>query len=93
MDHLNADQRKMAPAMVYPEAKHGRDASAPAVDLPIADVVAMTIDHRAADAGPVLPKLVTSSGVDNGPRRIAPADFLMGTGQRTSARVACRASG
>jgi hypothetical protein len=23
MDHLNADQRKMAAAMVYPEAKHG----------------------------------------------------------------------
>jgi len=32
MDHLNAGQRGMAAAMVYPEAKHGGDASAPPVD-------------------------------------------------------------
>jgi len=44
LDHLNAGQRGMAAAMVYPEAKHGGDASAPAVDYPIADVVAITFD-------------------------------------------------
>jgi hypothetical protein len=96
MDHLNADQRGMAAAMVYPEAKHGGDASAPAVDYPIADVVAITFDHRAAGAGPVLPKLVTPTAVralTTVRRRLAPADFLMGTGQKTSARVVCRASG
>jgi len=92
LDHLNAGQRGMAAAMVYPEAKHGGDASASTVDLPIADVVAITIDHR----GPVLPKLVTPTAVralTTVRRRLAPADFLMGTGQKTSARVVCRASG
>ena len=68
MDHLNAGQRGMAAVMVYPEAKHGGDASTPAVNPPIADVVAKTIDHRAA--GP--PKLVTPAAVralNNGPLR------------------------
>ena len=82
--------------MMYPEAKHGGDASAPAVDYPIADVVVITIDHRAAGAGPVLPKLVNPTAVralTTVRRRLAPADFLMGAGQKTSARVVCRASG
>jgi hypothetical protein len=58
----------MAAVMVYPEVKHGGDASTPAVNLPIADVVAKTIDHRVAGAGP--PKLVTPAAVralNNGP--------------------------
>jgi len=60
------------------------------------DVVVITIDHRAAGAGPVLPKLVNPTAVralTTVRRRLAPADFLMGSGQKTSARVVCRASG
>jgi len=75
----------MAAAMVYPEAKHGGDASAPAVDYPIADVVAITFDHRAAGAGPVLPKLVhpdRSSGVDNGPPEACSGGLFDGHGSK-----------
>jgi hypothetical protein len=95
MDHLNAGQRKMTATMVYPEVKHGGCASAPA-DLPIAGVVAITVDHRAAGAGPVLPKLFTPTAVralTTVRRRLAPADFLMSTGQKASACAICRGSG
>ena len=50
------------------------------------DVVVITFDHRAAGAGPVLPKLVNPTAVralTTVRRRLAPADFLMGTGQKT----------
>jgi hypothetical protein len=75
----------MPAAMVCPEAKHGGDASAPAVDYPIADVVAITFDHRAAGAGPALPKLVTPTAVralTNGPPEACSGGLFDGHGSK-----------
>src|SRR5258705_13035909 len=85
MDHLNAGQRGMAAAMVYPEAKHGGDASASTVDLPIPRRGCH--NHRSpcrwcgsspAKAG----QPDRSSGVDNGPPEACSGELFDGHGSK-----------
>src|SRR5258706_15727378 len=85
MDHLNAGQRGMAAAMVYPEAKHGGDASASTVDLPIPRRGCH--NHRSpcrwcgsspAKAG----HPDRSSGVDNGPPEACSGGLFDGHGSK-----------